>query len=144
MNKVCTKCKQKKPVGDFYSGRATRYKDGYPQCKICIAKKNKQWRRKNKERIKYLSRKQILKGYGLTPDQYDILLESQNGVCAICGKPETRVLKGKLCELAVDHDHKTGRVRGLLCVRCNLGIGSFGDSSELTQKAVEYLKRQES
>jgi len=141
--KVCTKCGQEKPIGDF--GKAPGYRGGrYAECKPCRVARCKQWRHKNLAHSRALNRKSWLKNtYGITPEQYDILLESQSGVCAICGKPETRVLKGKVCELAVDHDHVTGRVRGLLCVKCNLGIGSFNDSRKLFARAAAYLKRHE-
>ncbi len=65
---------------------------------------------------------------------------AQGGVCAICGLPETRVVKGKLNRLAVDHDHTTGRVRGLLCFRCNTCLGRFEDNVELLRAAEAYLE----
>lgn len=140
-SKFCTKCKRMRPIIDFEKSKAG-YKGGrYTECRICRRTRSRMWAKKNPERRRYLSRRAILKGYGLTPEQYDILLESQNGVCAICRKPETRITQGKLCDLAVDHDKKTERVRGLLCVRCNLGIGALGDSSELVSTAAIYLKR---
>src|SRR5436305_10303350 len=61
--------------------------------------------------------------YGVTAEWYEAKLAEQNGVCAICGKPEKMVIKGKAVRLAVDHDEQTGRVRGLLCTACNRGIG---------------------
>jgi hypothetical protein len=63
------------------------------------------------------------------------LLSAQDGRCAICGAERgTR-------RLAIDHDHTTGFIRGLLCVRCNTGLGSFRDDPELLRKAIEYLDR---
>lgn len=76
---------------------------------------------------------ELSKRYGLGLDAYDALLQSQKGVCKICGGTN------KLNRLSVDHDHVTGRIRGLLCIKCNLGIGNFKDSKELLLKAVEYL-----
>lgn len=70
-------------------------------------------------------------GLGLT--QYEQLYEEQGGRCYICGKKETR-------NLAVDHDHKTGKVRRLLCMDCNTGIGKFKDDASLVKKALEYLQ----
>jgi hypothetical protein len=80
------------------------------------------------------NRKRLLAGYGITEDQYNILLEVQNGVCAIC---KQSCPSGRL--LAVDHDHKTGRVRGLLCMVCNnrLGIIENTDWVELAKKYLE-------
>jgi hypothetical protein len=75
----------------------------------------------------------IKKTYGLTLKQYDQMFTTQGGVCAICGEPElTR-------RLAVDHDHKTGEVRGLLCSKCNWKI-SVLDNADFVSKATEYLK----
>ncbi len=70
--------------------------------------------------------------YGLTGEQYYAMAEAQNHVCKICKEPaETK--------LFVDHDHKTGKVRGLLCQFCNFGLGSFLDNPELLENAKQYL-----
>ncbi len=69
--------------------------------------------------------------------EYDRLMQEQSGQCAICLRASGS--EGK--SLAVDHDHKTGRVRGLLCTKCNQAIGFFGDNSELLKRAIEYLKK---
>ena len=74
--------------------------------------------------------------YGIDLDNYNKLFELQNGRCAIC--LSDKVLgQGKF--LHVDHDHKTGKVRGLLCNSCNFGLGSFKDNPEFLKKAIEYL-----
>jgi hypothetical protein len=89
--------------------------------------------------VKARSRKErntLLKKYGLTVSQFDQISKAQNGACAICN--EENSLHGKLY---VDHEHLTGEVRGLLCVRCNAGIGMFLDSTERLQNAIEYLTR---
>lgn len=79
--------------------------------------------------------------YGITSEQYDELLASQGGVCAICGQPErSKSRNGHLLKLAVDHDHETGTVRGLLCDRCNRGLGFFGDDPERLAAAIAYLQ----
>ena len=72
--------------------------------------------------------------YGISLEEYDRLLTQQNGGCAICheGKPRRRH--------AVDHNHKTGKVRGLLCGSCNRALGYFKDSPELLASAITYLK----
>lgn len=74
--------------------------------------------------------------YGIGVQEYNQLLESQNGVCAICKEtcPTGR-------NLAVDHSHKSGKVRGLLCVRCNQGLGHFMDSEELITRMLEYARK---
>ena len=77
--------------------------------------------------------------YGITTKQYNELFERQRGVCAICGcAPSGGGTNGRT--LCVDHDHKTGMVRGLLCASCNRGIGSMGDSVKIVRCALEYLE----
>lgn len=70
--------------------------------------------------------------YGLTLDQYQALLDQRNGICDCCGLPG---------DLVLDHDHATGKLRGVICPNCNLGIGHFKDSEERLEKAIEYLRR---
>jgi hypothetical protein len=113
------------------------------------------WRARNPERARAISRRQLESGgiarwrkahpqdyrkkklatYGLTIAAYDSMLAGQEGVCAICGRPS-----GKR-RPAVDHDHATGKVRGLLCGRCNQGLGYFGDAPDRLRLAVAYLER---
>lgn len=85
--------------------------------------------------------KDLQRHYGITLDEFNEMLEKQNGVCAICGNPETIVDKktGNIRALAVDHCHKEGHVRALLCTGCNQGLGNFKDSIELLNKAITYL-----
>ena len=77
--------------------------------------------------------------YGLTLEEYEKLLEDHEGVCAICGEQENTKRNGDIIRLAIDHDHKTGEIRGLLCDRCNRGLGLFRDSPQLLESAVRYL-----
>lgn len=93
---------------------------------------------------KRVYQRQCLKKYGLTPEDYDKLLETQGGVCAVCGEKETLVqsYRGKpygLKRLAVDHNHQSGLVRGLLCSRCNLVLGRVEDNPSILHKMVAYL-----
>lgn len=81
--------------------------------------------------------------YGITYSDYQELLKAQRGNCAICNKPETS-LNQHTHEprlLSVDHCHQTGRVRGLLCKRCNTGIGAFEESPDLLKAAIRYVRR---
>ncbi len=93
-----------------------------------------------KERISYTMKKR----FGITLEQYSRILKEQNGVCAICGNKEThKHQSGKIKELAIDHNHITGKVRGLLCERCNHGLGKFNADSngiELLCSAISYLR----
>ena len=74
--------------------------------------------------------------YGITVEEYEEIAAHQNHVCWICREEE----KTKRRRLHVDHDHKTGEIRGLLCVKCNSGLGGFRDSPELLERAIEYLR----
>lgn len=95
----------------------------------------------NARRTMHARRVQNLRQYGLTVAQYDKLLEQQDGVCAICKKPEFRVnAQGKILRLAIDYCHEGQHVRGLLCGGCNIGLGSFKDSIKTLQIAIKYLK----
>lgn len=103
------------------------------RCRICDNAHSRQWYSVNAERALLQNR---LRKYGLSAEQYDAMLRRQNGVCAICGKPETS-RKTKL--LSVDHDHRTNRVRGLLCTRCNVAIGLLGHDASRLHSAVDYI-----
>ena len=79
--------------------------------------------------------------YGITIDEYDEMFKEQEGVCAICKMPEVKKLFGNVVRLAVDHDHKTGKVRGLLCYKCNSILGRFNDNILLFESVIRYLKK---
>ena len=78
--------------------------------------------------------------YGLSAVKFEEMLVAQRGLCAICHCPETRIVNEKLSGLAVDHDHESGFVRGLLCYRCNSGLGSFKDNPLVLESAIRYLQ----
>jgi hypothetical protein len=86
-------------------------------------------RRAEVDRRSYLKRK-----FGITPEQYDEMLAAQGGVCALCGRQPRDDIS-----LHVDHDHRTGAIRKLLCFRCNNALGDLGDDPELLRAAAEYL-----
>ena len=104
---------------------------------------NKQYQCENRDKIKARSKKYyennyaryLARKYGIAPEEHALLFAKQEGCCAICGS--ARCSSGN--RFAVDHDHQTGEVRGLLCKRCNMVIGIFEDSAELLQAAGEYL-----
>ena len=78
----------------------------------------------------------VFRRYGLTRDDFWKLLEKQGGVCAICGTSEPGKGRTRMC---VDHCHRTGKVRGLLCGSCNRSIGQLGDDPDILQRAADYL-----
>lgn len=100
--------------------------------------KSRAWYAEHKEeriaarRVNHLAEK-----YGLTPLQVEKMIRKQKGKCAICKQPPT----GRWKTLHVDHDHETGKVRGMLCYRCNLALGQFKDSLDLVKSAAAYLAR---
>lgn len=98
--------------------------------------RNKKYRKENPEKIKLYDHRSTIRKYGLTEEKYNEILESQNGVCAICGN---ECSSGN--NLSVDHCHETDKVRGLLCGKCNKGLGMFKDSIEILEKAIHYLYR---
>lgn len=134
--KACTKCKVVKELSEFSS--SSRFKDGHMRmCKRCRVATRTEWRKANPEKATAERRRDRLRKYGLTVQQYDDLLELQDGRCAICLKDQP----GHHGRFVVDHDHLTGVVRGLLCHECNVGVGFFKDSQEKLLAAVAYLRR---
>ncbi len=77
--------------------------------------------------------------YRITVDEYAVMFAAQNGLCAICKLPPSGKRNSKSINLAVDHDHVTGKVRALLCQHCNVGIGGFKDNPALLRAAIDYL-----
>lgn len=75
--------------------------------------------------------------YGITPEDYELMLEGQNHVCAICACDFTKTKRRP----HIDHDHATGKVRAILCHHCNLGLGNFRDTIPFLESAIEYLKK---
>jgi hypothetical protein len=117
-----------------------RNKKRYELKKEEIRIKGKEYRLKNKEKVAKQKRNGKLKYcYGITLDQYNQMLEAQKGVCAICGLLETRKSSNGSYTLSVDHDHKTGKIRGLLCHRCNNCLGTLKDDVYILQSAINYL-----
>jgi hypothetical protein len=133
--KECRVCHERKPTDEF--GVRTR-SVRRTECKVCLAKYRKEYlnedpdRRHRHNEITYNSRRKRI--YGLTTEEYDGLMKSQNHVCAICKQRPPNGTK-----LGVDHNHKTGQVRGALCVPCNTGLGMFGDDPDRLHKAIFYL-----
>ena len=134
--KRCRTCKQVKPHGEFH--RRPNRNDGLSSyCKPCVSEQSKvrnalphkkQKARENKYRVKY----------GIGVAEYDRMLQAQGGCCAICRVP------AEGSPLHVDHDHVTGRVRELLCLKCNALLGQAGDQISILRLAIQYLERNSS
>lgn len=160
--KKCPNCKKKKDESEF--SRDKHKKDGRCSwCKRCIRDNKNKKRQKlysesyyllNKQHILHMQKERKISNpdnkkkiamrgrlkyyYGITIDEYNSLFVKQQGCCAICGKHQSEFERA----LYVDHDHKTGKVRGLLCHKCNVGIGMFGDNKTLLIEAAKYLEEQ--
>ena len=100
-------------------------------CKQCWSDKANEWNKKN---FDHLRNKKYQEKYGITLEDFEAMEKAQNGLCAICFEPEKENQV-----LSVDHDHKTNKVRGLLCGNCNRGIGNLKDSPAVLYRAIEYL-----
>ncbi len=123
-------------------------------CKACVNERARQWREKNPEAARqsvarwakkhptkarnHRRKTHLRMHYGISVEQYAEVVARQGGVCRICKMTPTGSREnGKV--LHVDHDHSTGKIRGLLCSHCNRGLGHFRDSSDLLLKAAAYL-----
>lgn len=126
----CSACRQAKSPNQFYRDRTTLSGFGY-YCKDCNRRLKRSWRRGTPEHQRATRRRLQ---FGITVEQHTAMLTRQGGVCAICKR---NCSSGKA--LAVDHDHKTGRIRGLLCGKCNQGIGLLGDDAIGVGLALDYL-----
>lgn len=164
--RICTKCKQ---PGEFYPrGRKAwckecckayfrawyktnpqkvkaiaKRKAAKPATKKRVAEYRKKYRRKGgaghaSEKRRQLKRR--LRDFGMSLHDYAEFTAAHADLCAICRRKETNTRNNRVRRLAIDHDHTTGAVRGLLCTGCNTGLGAFGDSVELLEAAIRYLR----
>lgn len=156
INKICNRCDEDKSTDEFYKHK--RHKDGLSTlCKKCtkvsvkkyqdenkiiINEKQRKFYKNNSDRIKqdvkdwhkrnpdWQKNYDLQRTYGITLEQYNELVKEQNGLCAICKKPK---------KLHVDHNHKTSKVRKLLCGSCNTAIGLLNEDTEIMKNCIEYL-----
>lgn len=141
--KVCNKCQIEKDPSAFtmQKGRLRTI------CKECRRIESREWYENNKEKKRQLSHayrhikkdQDLRKGYGISLEEFNAKLAEQNHSCKICGAHQ-QTLKRSLC---VDHCHKTGTIRGLLCDLCNRSLGLLKDNKEILKKAVAYLEQYE-
>lgn len=150
--KICTKCGKKFLATLIYFPPAKRNVCGLSLwCRNCtriysnkLAKtpdqinRRKNWIIKHKDTVNKVARRSALKRlYGITPEEYDILVRKQNNKCKTCHRPDPSGRK-----LAVDHNHITGKIRGLLCCSCNRLLGRL-EKNNLLQSFMEYLSCQQ-
>lgn len=131
MTKQCNKCTQYKEFSRF------DLKNGKPCRNTCKDCRNHNMKSRPYRKGLPLKDYRLQMQYGITLKQYDEMAADQNGLCKLCNRVSLNHWGTELC---VDHCHKTGKVRGLLCDKCNKGLGQFEDNIETLQKAIEYLK----
>lgn len=146
-NKFCSRCEYILPYSAF--GKNKRHKDGLTNhCQDCKNANYRKWSKTN-EKVREKAKRdyhenkpkhrdwELKRVFGISLDNYNEMLKKQNGVCKICYNPEVSK-KSKV--LSVDHCHTTGKIRGLLCSNCNLGLGNLKDSIKFLENAINYLK----
>ncbi len=148
--KICAKCDINKHFSEY-----NRHSSGVMKsvCKVCVAADKRKHYDENKSSVLQYQKDyrkkcpdiirdaHYRKHYNITLNYFLELEKAQGGLCKICQRPEsTRDQNGKVKPLHVDHCHKTGEVRGLLCCKCNRGLGHFFDDVLLFERAIIYLK----
>lgn len=118
--KACSKCEKEKPASDFNHNRSRLdgLQDWCRDCHAVITRKN-----------------HLQRNYGITPEDYDVMYRAQCGCCVGCGDHQSILTKA----LHVDHNHDTGKVRGLLCRHCNLIAGHAKDSVRTLHRITDYI-----
>lgn len=146
---TCRTCGNDKSKDHFYSDKRNKTGLLLSKCKECYAARwqnltrdeqdirNQRYRETRKANPELHRGYNLKCKYGITREQYDTMYRDQDGRCAICGRSSDEFAKS----LAVDHDHETRRVRGLLCPKCNTGLGNFADNVDSLKSAIEYLEK---
>ena len=138
MRKRCKICGRNRSIKFFHS-HSSCAQGVRAECKTCHNKVSKVRHRKYVKENPDKRRSTVLKNkYGLTLDQYMRMLGAQGGACAICGSSNPGASKQVF---SVDHDHSTGKVRGLLCHDCNAGLGMFKEDTLSLRLAIDYLEK---
>lgn len=139
--KKCAKCGEVKDRSDFATARQGKYGPVLRECRSCWSARAREWASRSKDGdVTNARRLSLWAAYRITPSEYDALLSSQGGSCAICGSTKKKMRKGVELEFPVDHCHVTGRIRGILCDGCNRAMGLLGDDGHRIQKAIDYLR----
>lgn len=141
--KLCNTCEKLKPLDDFHKSKATL--DGYAyKCKSCMSEYWATYKRKRRDPQKVRAY-ELKRKYGITQEQYDKMLDEQDGKCAVCGRPASDFQR----VLAIDHDHRCCKgsiscgkcVRGLLCFPCNTHLGRIESGSVTLEQLMGYTSK---
>jgi hypothetical protein len=139
LTKVCVICKVDKLIEDFPSRGGAQKHLFDSRCKSCKQVENTNWRQDNKDKVLEYRAKDIwnlkkrCSRYDITEKQFLDMFTSQNSCCKICDSTIT------IDNSAIDHNHSTGEIRGILCKTCNRALGMFKDSPKILEKALDYL-----
>lgn len=158
--KICSKCSMEKEDSLFYIQPKNVKAKLSAECKECAVERKRlsrlsqtsekqahhkviaeNYRNDKKEETSKRSKKHNLWKYGITLEDYRRMEDCQSKLCLICKKPETIQYRNKSAHLSVDHCHKTGKVRGLLCGSCNRALGLLRDSEEIIENALNYIRK---
>lgn len=144
--KKCNRCLVEKSLDEFFKDK--NHSSGrYSICKSCKKNQTYKWRKNNRETYNSVAREwrknhklscreyNLRKKFGITNAQYSEMFNAQDGCCWICGRHQSQVKR----RLAVDHCHKTNKIRKLLCSNCNKGLGNFKENPEFLRRAAIYL-----
>lgn len=131
--------KSSRQAKDRENAYRRKWREQNPEKYKAQLEKQRSWYLRNPDKWRRVQRRTLLRAYGLSIEDYERLYDAQGALCAICHKPES--IPNKL--LAVDHNHITGKVRSLLCNKCNQGLGYFNENIETLQRVIDYLKLHE-
>lgn len=122
--------------------KCRRYRERHKDQPEYIKRRREYGRRYRETRQCRLDKYHLREKYGITVEQYNKMSAIQNRLCLICNQPETAMRAGRVKNLSVDHNHETGRIRGLLCGKCNVAIGLAEEDIERLREAIAYLKNE--
>ena len=139
--KQCKDCREVKPIVDF----SKRYKDStsyFNRCVPCESIRQAKYRAENKDKSRC---RQLRRNYGITLDEFNIMLKKQDNRCLICDVKVHAIIGGDLkgdnkTKACLDHCHATGNVRGILCNNCNKALGLLQDEPSILKQAIAYLE----
>ncbi len=139
----CSRCGEVKLSAGFYYRRHGSRWCWHRVCRACTRTESRQWRKDNIDRHRLNQRRcRLKKQFGITPEVYEGMLAAQEGKCRICSRLPSenyRYDHERQFPFCVDHDHATGRIRGLLCHHCNTLLGLAKDDPDILRRAIEYL-----
>ena len=136
---LCKLCYERKHVSNFHKDSSSPRGHAY-YCKPCATEKSRAWHFEHKGKALYKTKRQesyFKTKYNISKEVRDQMLVEQDNKCAICRLS----LSSNGSHTHTDHNHQTGKIRGILCTNCNRGLGHFNDSGDNLQAAIEYLRR---